>query len=192
MRKMEIGQLGRKRKDEKLKKLVFILFFVWTATALCQEIDRHAIATAEVTRYVIDWTKNVPQRYRRRALAHVESVARWSLHYDVDPLLVATIVSLESSWRSVAVGALGELGLMQVHADKAKAGYDLTDADQQIQAGTRWLRTCIEVCDGDVQRGVNMYATGHCRAPWAALEYRMGRYYRAVRMFRRPNDAPAE
>jgi hypothetical protein len=171
-----------------MKKLAFIVFFFWASLALCQEIDKHAIATAEVTRYVMDWTRNVPQSYRRRALAHVESVARWSLHYDVDPLLVATIVSLESSWRSDALGKRGEVGLMQLHSDRAKAGFDLTDADQQIEAGVQWLRTCIEVCDGDVERGVNMYGTGHCRARWAALEYRMGRYHRAVKMFRKDGN----
>ena len=83
--------------------------FLLGAAALAQEIDREAVAVAEVTRYVMDWTRNVPQSYRRRALQHVPSVAVHSLRYQVDPLLTAVMVSLESSWNMKACGKLGEI-----------------------------------------------------------------------------------
>jgi len=175
-----------------MRLIAVLLVFALGLTAAAQQFDQEARATIEITRYVEDWSKNLP-RSHRRAMRHVPIVAHWATEYEVDPLLVAVIVSLESSWKVGATGARGELGLMQFHADKAKAGFDLTVPDEQVHAGTRWLRICIDTCGGDAEQGLNNYATGSCTAPWSGLAYRLRHWRRAVRLFRDgPDVAPAQ
>lgn len=169
--------------------VILIILIIGASTlALAHDINREAQAMAEVTRYVEDWSKNLPTRYRRRALRHVYSVAHWSIYYDIDPLLVAVLISLESSWNTRARGKLGEIGLMQVLARGARKGFNLSTGDGQIQAGVRWLRVCIDDCDGSIRRGVNNYATGSCTKNWRGLRYRMRLYSRAVKFFRNHRD----
>ena len=165
-------------------RFLFLLFIAALGVAGgAQQLDREARATREITRYVEDWARNIP-RSRRRALRHVISVAHWSVQYSVDPLLVAVIVSLESTWNPGATGKAGEIGLMQVHAPEAKRGFDLNDPDEQVHAGVRWLRVCIDTCGGNVVDGLNNYATGRCRPHWNMLAYRLKRWKRAVKLFR--------
>lgn len=154
--------------------------------ALAQELDREATATAEVTRYVEDWAANLPPKFRRRALAQVSSVAQWSARYEIDPLLVAVLVSLESSWRVDARGKVGEIGLLQIHPRNRRAleGADMSTGNGQIEAGVKWLRFCVEQCGGDLRRGLNAYATGHCSPEWRGLAYRWRLYQKAVKRFR--------
>jgi soluble lytic murein transglycosylase-like protein len=166
---------------------IILSLALWGGGALAQEIDIEAVAVAEVTRYVIDCFKQLKQYHLRRALRYVPSVAVYSIKYGIDPLLTATIITPESGWHKNAISSIGAIGLMQVHADRAKSGFDnlVEDPDQQIEAGCKWLRTCIDKCGGDVKQGLTSYATGKgCKAPWSALEYRWGLYEEAVKKFR--------
>jgi len=167
--------------------IISLIIFCIGAVALAQELDRESIAYIEVVRYVEDLTKNLPSVYRNRAMKHVQSVAHWSVYYDVDPLLVAVKVSLESSWRSGARGKSDrEIGLMQIHPGnkRAREGFDLSEPDQQIQAGVKELRYCIDKCEGNIKQGINAYATGSCTEEWSGLGYRWRLYQRAVERFR--------
>ena len=167
-----------------MKGLLLVFIMLIGTAALAHDIGREAKATSEITAYLMDWTKNLAMRHWRRAAKHIASAAHWSTYYNVDPLLVSVTITLESSWDPNAQGDIGEIGLMQLHSPEAKRGFDLTDPNQQIEAGVKWLRTCIDQCGGDVRQGVNKYATGECKKPWGKLDYRMRRYRRAVRLFR--------
>jgi soluble lytic murein transglycosylase-like protein len=159
--------------DRRMTRFFALVFVAVLGTcALAQELGKEAQATAEVTRYIETWAQKYPAS-RRRALAHVASVAHWATVYDVDPLLVAVIVSAESSWRYDATGAVGEIGLMQLHpttAAKVGEDVDLATGDGQIHAGVQWLRRCIELCGGDARRGLGAYASGSCSSNWSMLE----------------------
>lgn len=168
--------------------LLVALWVTYCTVAIAQNLillNQESVAYAEVASYVDDWTKNLAPRYRQRAVRHVYSVAHWSIHYSVDPLLVAVCVSLESSWRVNAIGHVGEIGLMQIHPGNKSAlkDIDVSTGDGQIQAGTRWLAECIDLC-GDTKRGLNAYATGSCSQEWRGLNYRWRLYQRAVKRFR--------
>lgn len=168
-----------------IRLLIAAIIAIVGTVGFAQELDRQAVATAEVQQYVRDWSANLPPRYYRRALEQVPSVVSWSVVYDIDPLLVAVLVSLESSWRVDARGKVGEIGLMQIHPKNRRAleGADMRDGDGQIEAGVKWLRACIDQC-GDVRRGLNAYATGHCDPEWRGLAYRWRLYQRAVSKYR--------
>lgn len=166
------------------KTIIIIIFAAWTASSLAQEIDKEAVAAAEVTRYVEHWSRNIPPRFRRNALKHVSSVVHWSIYYELDPLLVATTISLESSWDRKAIGHDGEVGLMQMLNKKAMKGCDMKNPDEQVRCGCRLMRACIDKC-GSIRAGVNKFATGECNTPWSKLNYRIRVWRRAVKRFRK-------
>jgi len=167
----------------KLWKILVFIIFISSTTASAQDINRESEAIYEVSKYVEHWTQNIQKRFRMRAKKHIPPVAHWSTMYNIDPLLVSVMVSLESSWDPHAKGKKGEIGLMQVHSKEAKAGFDLNDPDQQIHAGVLWLKKCIDKC-GYVSLGVNMYATGYCHPRWKGLSYRLRKWRDAIRLVR--------
>lgn len=166
--------------------LIFLFCFSLGAAALAQELERETVAHAEISAYLTWWTSRSSEKVRARAFKHVASAAHWATFYKLDPLLVAERISGESSWNPRAIGfQRGEIGLMQLHSKGAKKGFDLTDPDQQVQAGCKWLRKCIDACHGNVKRGLNMYARGGCTKPaWKNLDYHWNAYQSAVKRFR--------
>lgn len=167
-----------------MRYLITLAVLLIGITALATEVNKEAIATREVTAYINHWSRDLAGRHRRRAMRFVPNVARWSVYYDVDPLLVAVTITMESAWKPRVRGPVGEIGLTQVHSREAKRGFKLWIPDQQIRAGAKWLRRCLDTC-GSTRRAVAMYASGSCSANWPGLNKRMRAYRRAVRMFRK-------
>lgn len=85
---------------------------------------------------------------RARAARHVPCpaelepvIARAAERYGVDPAIVKAVIRAESGFRSDAVSRVGAQGLMQLMPGTARAlGVDPTDAEQNIDGGTRYLR----------------------------------------------------
>lgn len=96
----------------------------------------------------------------------------------LDPLLVAVIISCESTWNVKAVGAShGEVGLMQLHG-QSKVGFDVTTIEGNLAAGCAWLASRIEKY-GSVEAGVRHYIGFSSRAKRAAT-WRMKKYREAL------------
>ena len=92
--------------------------------------------------------------------------------HNLDPLLLAAVVVTETRCNSDAVGAAGEIGLMQIHpgtwqaqeynADKLHSCTGLTWSDghdpaQNMLIGGWILSTAINTMRGDVRRGLALY-----------------------------------
>jgi len=137
----------------------------------------------EVDQYIQYFMADVPMYRYRNAREYAPFVVAYSEQYDIDPLLLAVTISLESSWYPDVVGKLGERGLTQVHGVAAR-GYDLTDAEQQIEAGAAWLSKCIDKCDGDVLGGISMYQAGTSCTPHKGSRKRYRLYNEATREIR--------
>jgi soluble lytic murein transglycosylase-like protein len=73
---------------------------------------------------------------------NVHQVARVAARmHGVDPAVVLSIIKAESGFRADAVSAKGALGLMQVMPDTAaEMGYDPTVPEENIQAGTEYVK----------------------------------------------------
>jgi soluble lytic murein transglycosylase-like protein len=72
-------------------------------------------------------------------------IASASRKHGVPTALVKSIVATESNFRSDAVSSRGSIGLMQLLPSTARQyGADATDPEQNIDAGTRYLRFLIE------------------------------------------------
>jgi soluble lytic murein transglycosylase-like protein len=158
--------------------------------ALSLAIPAQADDKAVLEAYVIDFLKPISKTrvYKKRlrdALRLIPSVVTHAKLQGIDPLLVAVIISYESSWDFTAVGKLGEKGLMQTHG-RASRGFDMTDPVQQIAAGCAHLARALEFCKGDLPGALSRYGTGGgCRPVARFVKLRLRAYRKAVKRYRK-------
>jgi hypothetical protein len=84
--------------------------------------------------------------------------------YNIEPSLLVTWSFYESSFRVDAEGALGEVGLFQVHGKHLKAcegEHDLSTARGQVMCGAMLIDMDRRFC-GSLERGLWRYASGRC------------------------------
>jgi len=117
-----------------------------------------------VEMYIGWYLQNVRASLREKAQnEYAPLVVRFAQKYEIDPLLLAVVISCESSWRIDVIGKMGEHGLTQIHGLAGRPfEHDLHTAKGQIEAGARWLSIQIERCGGIVE-GLSAYMTGRCK-----------------------------
>ena len=89
--------------------------------------------------------------------------------YGVDPLLIYLVMREESGFNHRAVSRVGARGLMQLMpATAARLGVkNIHDPIENVDAGTRYLRTLIEMFGGDI----NLALAGYNAGEGAVLKY---------------------
>ncbi|HSN85412.1 MAG TPA: lytic transglycosylase domain-containing protein [Thermoanaerobaculia bacterium] len=82
--------------------------------------------------------------------------------HEVDGLLLAAVVEMESRFRPTAVSPRGAVGLMQVlPATGAMYGRnDLSDPHVNLDVGSRYLRRLLRDYDGDLELALAAYNAG--------------------------------
>ena len=113
---------------------------------LVRDVPRHPVARDPV--------------WRRELAEMIEDTAS---RYELPPLFLAALVYRESSLRTNARGALGELGLGQLHGVAAE-GCAMDTAAGQLECCARWLRKQIDRC-GSLSGGFSLYASGRTCTP---------------------------
>jgi membrane-bound lytic murein transglycosylase MltF len=80
----------------------------------------------------------------------------------VDPRLVHAVIQTESAYNAHAVSSAGAVGLMQLMPDTAKryGVTNLTDPDQNIEGGTRYLKDLIKMFTPNLELAVAAYNAG--------------------------------
>ena len=138
-----------------LKTLLALLVSVGVAASIRTPTD-------ELNDYITQWTATAPNR-TAKAISYVPAVIAASETHGIDHMLLAVIISGESSWRESAIGGRGEIGLMQVHGQCAE-GCDLTTPAGQIDCGAQCLSAWRERCGAgfDMAPALNGYASGKC------------------------------
>ncbi len=134
----------------------------------------------ELTDYIVEWSKAAPNK-TNRALSYIPQVLSAAEKYSIDHMLIAVIISQESSWDKNAVGQIGEIGLMQVHG-RCAVGCELTSVAGQIDCGVRCLSRWVSECNSghDMERALNGYATGRCYPIAQVTKRRMSAWRKAV------------
>jgi soluble lytic murein transglycosylase-like protein len=102
--------------------------------------------------------QRIARRYRVAPSAVERIIKLAERHFPADPLLLLSIVGVESSWRPWAVGTVGEVGLCQVRPDLHGASATaLADPAVNIRVAGRVLRQCLARARGDVAGAVARY-----------------------------------
>lgn len=94
--------------------------------------------------------RQLPPANRSKAFKITQTILRESGRYQFDPIFVAAVIKTESSYNHLALGGVGEIGLMQVRpntaswiAAKYKIAYkgksDLKDPVKNIEIGVAYL-----------------------------------------------------
>jgi hypothetical protein len=84
--------------------------------------------------------------------------------YRVDPLLLSTIIEIESAFNHKMQGSRGERGLAQIMPrGVCSQGQNLRTETGQANAGAHCLRMCFDRCE-TLDRALTMYACGKCRS----------------------------
>jgi soluble lytic murein transglycosylase-like protein len=99
----------------------------------------------------------------------VDAVVRQAaVRYGVDPCLVVAVMAQESGYRRYAVSPKGASGYMQLMPDTARrfGVIDLFDPQQNIHAGTRYLRFLLDRFGGSLELALAGYNAGE-----AAVEH---------------------
>jgi len=107
---------------------------------------------------------DVPQGVSRAAgSAELDAlISRASRRYGVDEGLIKAVIHVESNFKATAVSHAGAQGLMQLMPATA-AGLGVTDTfnpEQNVMAGTRFLKDMLNRYGGDVDKALAAYNWG--------------------------------
>ena len=91
-----------------------------------------------------------------------EFILRYSRLYRIDPFLVKAVIRQESMFDPDAISDAGAQGLMQLMPFTAErfGVDDMLDPEQNIRAGTEYLRWLLDLFKGDSQLAVAAYNCG--------------------------------
>lgn len=95
-------------------------------------------------------------------------VFKVAAEYDLDPRLLAALITYESNWDPYAIGAARDTGLMQIIPSTAEwiakkmdlREYDLLDPETNLTMGAWFLKTLIKEY-GDLETALIVYNAGH-------------------------------
>lgn len=90
-----------------------------------------------------------------------EDILRWSLQYDVDPNLVATVMQIESCGLPSARSVASAQGLFQVMPFHFTEGEEMTDPDINAMRGIAYLKRGLEISNGHAGLALAGYNGGH-------------------------------
>lgn len=87
---------------------------------------------------------------------------RYGEHYNVDPILLAVMAYQESSMISERIGALGEVGMFQVHGHHRGACVDAGINPFGVECGAFLVDMDRRYC-GSLKKGLYRYMSGSCK-----------------------------
>jgi len=116
---------------------------------------------------------------------HIESIAvdliRYGKEYNVDPVLLAVMAFHESSCRTDRVGALGEIGMFQVHGHHLKTCKAAGINPIGVECGAMLIDMDRRFC-GSIEHGLWRYMSGSCKGTPRAKRKTKQRLNKVVRI----------
>ncbi len=89
-------------------------------------------------------------------------ISRESSKNNIDPALVKAVIKAESNYNKNDVSSKGACGLMQLMPGTAKllGVKKIFSPEENIRAGTRFLKYMLDAFDGDIEMGLAAYNAG--------------------------------
>lgn len=123
---------------------------------------RASTATAALPLTAIPDPRRVPAavRHRLTRIPFGETIAAVAQRERLDPLLLASIVEVESSFRPDAVSVKGAQGLMQLMPVHFDGGEPTLDPGANLALGARFFARLLARYDGDLELALAAYQAG--------------------------------
>lgn len=134
-----------------------------------------------------------------------EIIEKTAAKYDVDPLLVHSVISVESAYNAKAVSNKGAQGLMQLIPATARrfGALNAFDVRQNVEAGVKYLKYLSTLFPDDLRLTLAAYNAGEGAVwkygnnvpPYRETEqyvYKVGQRYGKARKNAAPKKTPAE
>lgn len=93
---------------------------------------------------------------------HAE-IQSWAEDYDLDPLMIATVMQIESCGNPHAVSPAGAQGLFQVMPYHFQHDEDMLDPQTNAARGLTYLRNALSKSNGDIKLALAGYNGGHAQ-----------------------------
>jgi hypothetical protein len=90
-----------------------------------------------------------------------KEILAWAEAYDLDPLLIATVMQIESCGDPQAVSPAGAQGLFQVMPYHFQPGEDMLDPQTNARRGLAYLYEALQKADHDFELALAGYNGGH-------------------------------
>ena len=90
-----------------------------------------------------------------------DEILNWAGVYDLDPLLIATVMQIESCGDPQAISPAGAQGLFQVMPYHFQPGEDPLDPQTNAKRGLAYLHEALQIANGDIQLALAGYNGGH-------------------------------
>ena len=115
-----------------------------------------------VKRYQSSFGSSPGQSLKARKSLYDPMIEKTASNYGVDTALVKAVVHAESSFNPTAVSHKGATGLMQLMPGTAQryGVHNLTDPNQNVDGGVRYLRDLLQMFRNDTQLAVAAYNAG--------------------------------
>ena len=168
-------------RDTFTRVLIFFLFISFCALAMSQ--DFYSYKEKNGTRVFT----NIPPSFETESEMQIESleitiqneptvavkigpipsaydgiIRKYADYYQIDPLLIHSIIATESDFNPKAISRKGARGLMQLMPATAESlgVEDIFDPDQNIYGGVRYLRSLLDMFNNDVNLSLAAYNAG--------------------------------
>jgi hypothetical protein len=147
------------------RKICFVALFVALASEVSSEPAAGFLELPLPP--AIDGLIGMPKPHAVGRTAHARLIRREAEQRGLPPELADAVVQVESAYDPNAVGAVGEVGLMQVRPSTATMlGYSGTIADlhepaTNVRYGVQYLAEAWQLTKGDLCRALMKYRAGH-------------------------------
>jgi soluble lytic murein transglycosylase-like protein len=153
--------LSHRFRTFKLAALTTLALFLFTD--LTGLLVTHAYAPTEEAKTVIFLAEELPEDIPTSGDKEIDRlIIDAGAKYGVDPRFIHAVIWQESKYKTSARSHVGAQGLMQLMPDTAKrfGCENIADNEDNIDAGTRYLRWLLERFRGDISRALAGYNAG--------------------------------